>query len=175
MDTDAAIISLPARLGGLGLFSHAEVAPHARAAMAESADTILKDAFKYFLPDAEAEEEDEEMEDGTEPSSQRERCQKAYVERRERLLESLPALSQPIILDNASPLARRWMAVIPFSTQLRLSSKEVAAGLHIRTLCSGLDDNCTHCAAPNVTGHDDVCPARPRWRVARHKDRKSVV
>lgn len=103
--------------------------------MAESADITLKDAFKYFLPDPEVEDSDEEDMHRTEPSSQSERCQKAFVERREELLESLPVLSRPIVLDNASSLARRWMAVIPFSTQLRLSSNEVAAGLYIRALC----------------------------------------
>jgi len=175
LDTDAAIISLPARLGGMGLFSHAEVAPHARAAMAESADTLLKEAFAYFLPDAEVEDSDAEDEEEPELRSQHVRCEKAFVVRREELLESLPVTLRPVILDNGSPLARRWMAVIPFSAQLRLSTNEVAAGLHIRTLCPGKDDNCAHCAAANVTGHDDVCPARPRWRVARHEVVKRLL
>ena len=175
LDSDAELTTLPARLGGMGLFSHAEVAPHARAAMAESADILLKEAFTYFIPDAHAEDGDNGDKDDAEPRSQRERCQGAFVERREILLGSLPALSRPAVLDNSAPLARRWMAVIPFSTPLRLTSNEISAGLHIRTLCPGLDNNCTHCAAPNVTGHDDVCPARPRWRVARHEVVKKLL
>jgi hypothetical protein len=82
-DTDAALISFPARPGGMGFFSHAQVAPHARAAMAEPTDILLKEDFAYFFPDADAMDSDAEDNVEPEPSSQHERCEKAFVIRRE--------------------------------------------------------------------------------------------
>ena len=169
--SDAGLVSLPARLGGLGLLSHAEVSPHARAAMAESADAQLKVALAAAGADDPAEAEDEVAQ----PTSQRARCQSAFVERRESLLAALPSADRAVVLDNASPIARRWMSAIPFAANLRLTSSEVAAGLSIRTLCPGQDDHCSHCSLPNVVGHDDVCSARPLWRVARHEHVKGLL
>ena len=170
--SDAGLVSLPARLGGMGLLSHAEVSPHARAAMAESADAQLKVALAASDPvDPAVDVEDEPAL----PTSQRARCQTAFIERREVLLASLPSTDRAAVLDNASPIARRWLSAIPFAANLRLTSSEVAAGLSIRTLCPGQDDHCPHCALPNVTGHDDVCSARPLWRVARHEHVKGLL
>lgn len=170
LQSDAGLVTLPARLGGMGLLSHSEVAPHARAAMAESADALLKTALAYFETDNETDDED-----APQPTSQRARCQTAFLARRESLLASLPASSHAAVLDNASPLARRWLSAIPFAPTLRLSSSEVAAGLHIRTLCPGQGEHCSHCSLPNVTGHDDVCSARPFWRIARHERVKALL
>lgn len=173
LGTDAGLLTLPARLGGVGIFSHAEVAPHARAAMAETADRLLRDAFAAFGVD-----EVEGSEDGVdppEPVSQRMRCQSAFVTRREALLAALPESSRPIVIDNSSPLACQWMSTIPFSVQLRVETSHVAFGLMTRTLCPGQEDNCHHCAAPNIPGHDDVCTIRPRWRVAKHEVAKKLL
>ena len=171
--SDAGLVSLPARLGGMGLLSHAEVAPLARAAMAEAADVQLKPVLAASHPAGEPVDDDDE--EAPQPTSQRNRCQAAFLARRESLLASLPESNRAAVLDNASPIARRWLSAIPFAANLRLSSSEVAAGLSIRTLCPGQDDHCSHCSLPNVHGHDDVCSARPQWRVARHEHVKALL
>jgi hypothetical protein len=169
LPTDAGLCSLPARLGGVGLLSHEEVSPHARAAMAESADLQLRLAFAHLNPGDEADA------DQAQPLSQRSRCQAAFVVRREALLVDLSAAERATVLDNSSPISRRWLAAIPFGPNLKLSSTEVAAGLHVRTLCPGQGDTCSHCSLPNVVGHDDLCSARPLWRIARHEQVKLLL
>lgn len=170
--SDAGLCSLPARLGGLGLLSHSEVAPHARAAMQETADVLLKAAFAHL---GLATDLDDDQPEAIQPTSQRVRCQAAFLARRESLLASLPVSSRSAVMDSASPLARRWLSVIPFGPNLRLSSSEVAAGLLLRTGCPGKDDHCSICGQPNTFGHDDVCSARPSWRVARHERVKALL
>jgi hypothetical protein len=169
LSSDAGLVSLPARMGGLGVLSHQEVAPLARAAMAESADILLAVAFAHLDSSLEAPEE------SAPPLSQRARCQVVFEARREVLLASLDPALRPSVLDNASPVARRWMSAIPFGPNLRISPSEVAAGLHVRTLCPGQDDNCAHCGLDNAFGHDDVCTARPLWRIARHEQVKKLL
>jgi len=173
LESDASLVSLPVRLGGMGLLSYSEVAPHARSAMAETADSLLKTALDHIYTDIEV--ADDPAESISQSQSQRIRCQKAFVVRREFLLASLPVASRAAVMDNASPLARRWLSAIPFGPHLRLSSTEVAAGLSIRTLCPGQDDHCQHCGQANTFGHDDVCTARPLWRIARHEQVKSLL
>ena len=165
--SDAGLATLPARLGGMGLLSHAECSPHARAAMAESADLLVNAALAPL--------DDPDPDAAPVVVSQRARCQAAFATRREALLCALPASSATTILDNSSPVARRWLAVIPFGPALRLSASEVAAGLHVRTLCPGKDDACSLCAQPNDLGHDEVCNARPLWRIARHEQVKALL
>jgi hypothetical protein len=167
--TDVDLVTLPARMGGLGLLSHSEIAPLARAAMADSADALLKLAFAHL------DQSTEVIEEEATPLSQRARCQVVFEARREALLDSIPAALHPAILDNSSPIARRWLSAIPFGPNLRLSPTEVAAGLHVRTLCPGKDDHCAHCGLDNTFGHDDICSARPLWRIARHEQVKRLL
>jgi hypothetical protein len=50
----------------------------------------------------------------------------------------------------------------------------ISASLHIRSLCPGAEGHFS-CARPSITGHDDVCGARPRWKVARHEVGKKLL
>jgi hypothetical protein len=79
LPTDSQIISLPTRLGGLGILSFDEVAPHARAAALESADRFLAPLLGLPLDD-----------DDTPLTSQRTRCATVLETRHATLLSSLP-------------------------------------------------------------------------------------
>jgi hypothetical protein len=63
-------------------------------------------------------------------SSQRERCQEAFLATRDSLLESLDPHSAKSVIEASSLLGRKWLSVIPFSPALRLSDFEVSADLH---------------------------------------------
>jgi len=168
---DREITSLPVRLGGLGLLSHEEVAPHARAAMSESADHILWKALTF----ADASLEDKAAAPPLPASfrAQSVRCQAAFAERREALLGSLSIRERVGLIDRSSPIARKWLSTIPYHPHLRLSDVEVSAGLHDRTLCPGQEDHCS-CGGRNVFGHDEVCPTREHFRVSRHEKIKEL-
>jgi hypothetical protein len=161
--TDVALITLPARLGGLGILSHTECAPLAYAAASDSADAAL--APILGLPF----EEDQEI------LSQRSRCAEVFAARQSELLSNLNPFEKLSVVEAASTLGRRWLSVIPFSPNLALTDAEVATGLHFRTLCPGREDLCFHCAADNTFGHDDVCSGRAPWTLARHEQVKRVL
>jgi hypothetical protein len=155
--TDADIISLPTRLGGLGILSHAEVAPHAHAASIESADRFLAPLLELPLVDE------------TIPlTSQRTRCAQVLEARHSALLSSLPPLQQESLVKNASLLSRLALSSIPSSKVFHLSNREIAAALHQRTLCPSSDDACA-CGDSNEFGHAENCAFFPPFTTARHE------
>jgi len=172
LPTDADLFTLPARYGGLGVLSHAECSPHARAAMAETADSLLTQVFEAVDPSASPLVERGQS---GQPLRQAQRCRAAFEARREALIRSLPGPQAAMVIDNASAIARKWMEAIPYSAHLRLSPGEVSVGLHTRTLCPGQATHCRHCALPNTVGHDDVCTARIQRRVVRHERLKTII
>jgi len=187
--TDAAIISLPAKMGGLGLLSHQEVAPHAYAAQQESSNILLSRIFHPHLPAPPL--------NGCQ--SQGSRCHAIFVERHSTLLSNLSESGARALVDNASVVGRRWLTTIPFSSTLSLTDTEVSSALHNLTLCpsSSLLDtaltpsftssppfssssthpthHCNHCGLVNLFGHDDVCSGRANIRLARHELIKKLM
>jgi hypothetical protein len=91
------------------------------------------------------------------------------------LLEPLCPSNRILVADNSASLGSRWLSTIPYFHSLRLSDREVSAALHIRTLCPGDSPHCLHCARPNVPGHDELCDARPNWRLVRHERVKTSL
>lgn len=100
--------------------------------------------------------------------SQRDRCQEALVTRYNILFASLQPHEQVTMIESAAKLGRRWLSVFP-SLRFQLSSKEIQAALHYRTLLpSGGAGLCIKCAGPSPVGHDENCPGVPAYTIARH-------
>ncbi|KAG7527236.1 hypothetical protein FFLO_07136 [Filobasidium floriforme] len=164
---DKEIITLPTKLGGLGVLSSVECGPHAYAAAAEASNAVLMNVVPSLA-----------LDDGEEPPSartQRERCEPALKARRDKLLKQMQPLQRRMLAENSTVLGRRWLSVIPFNQSLSLSDFEISAALHLRTLCPGHKMMCADCGKENELGHDDVCEKRPRWRVSRHEQIKHVM
>jgi hypothetical protein len=156
LPTDASIISLPVRLGGLGILSHAEISPHARAASDEAADRFLSSILG--LPS-----------DDTIPlTSQSSRVSQVLVTRHLSLLSSLTPHQQASLQENASLLGRLALDALPTSKAFSLTNREVSAALHHHTLCPSAEEVC-RCGDPNVFGHAEICPSFNPWTTARHE------
>jgi hypothetical protein len=169
LDTDAQIITLHTRLGGLGILSFEEVAPHVRAAAIESADRFLSaDHFLAPLLNLPIFDEDAPL------TSQRTRCAKVLEERQASLLSSLPPHLQESMHENASLLGRLALEAIPTSKAFHLSNRQVSAALHHHTLCPSSDDTC-RCGEPNDFGHAEICPSFEPATTERHEETKRAM
>jgi hypothetical protein len=170
-DLDKAIMSLPARDGGLGLLSHAQCAPLAFAAAAETSDHLLAPLLGP-APSA------PRLTDSDNPDSiapQKVRCAELFKTNRNNLLATLDAQQSKTIIESASGLGRKWLSVIPYYQGLRLTDFAVSAGLHLRTLHPGSNIVCSLCASENAPGHAEVCVGRKRWITARHEQVKRAI
>jgi hypothetical protein len=161
---DNALISLPVKLGGLGILSFKTCAPLAFTAASEASDSLLASLLDQDI-------------DTTNRSvlSQGERCQEAFLSSKKSLLESLDPQSAKSVIEASYLLGRKWVSVIPFSPALRLNDFEVSAALHARTLLPGGATHCRHCGARNQLGHDEICVRRAPWTVARHEQAKRAI
>jgi hypothetical protein len=161
------LISLPAKLGGLGILSMLECAPHAYAASSEASDRTLQPLL--LSQPSEQLLDDTDTPDKTPIRSQKERCTQAFEARHRDLLLTLSSAEAQAVQESATYLGRRWLSIIPFHPSLKLSDFELSAALHHRTLCPSKRAYCQHCGSRNEIMHDEVCPARPKWRIARHE------
>jgi len=160
-DIDNDLVTLPMRLGGLGLISFEECAKHARAASIESSDIVLASLFPSLEPP-------------DNPISQRDRCQEVFSTRRNHLFTKLNLHEKRRVIENTSQLSRRWMSVIPSNRSAVLSDHEVQAGLHTRTLKSP-GSHCTRCARPYSASHYDTCDQAHGEATVRHESIKYAL
>jgi hypothetical protein len=109
------------------------------------------------------------------PKSQHDRCQEVFTTTLATLLPSLQSTQQQAVLEAGSILGRQWLSIIPYNAANRLTNFEVSAALHLRTLLTGNWVICRHCGQPNTFGHDEVCPHRAKWTVARHEQIKRTI
>jgi hypothetical protein len=98
---DATVISLPIKMGGLGILSYKMVAPHAYAAASEAADAALA---PILTP-------------GTLPAStqlitQHQRCQEIFAGKKEALLGSLTPEQAKAMVEASSKLGRVWLRTL---------------------------------------------------------------
>ncbi len=166
-ELEDAILSLPFRLGGLGVLSHLSVAPHALAASNEAGDRHI-DAFMNISP----------SDQGSPPpavKSQHERCQDMWETTQTDLIDTLDDTERKLLAEAASPLGRKWLNTIPFYQPLCLTDFEVSTALNYRTLaCSPLTTS-SWCSRPNSLGHDELCMTRRRQTVARHDSLARII
>jgi hypothetical protein len=157
------LANLPARLGGLGVLSHKDCAPLARqAAMAEAdltLDTILGPA------------QDRERREGTGApvvKSQGERCKEMWEKQQEDLLEKMADRERKLLVESASAIGRKWLSIIPYRQQLRLSDYDIATGLAYRLQTPPASGHCMWCGDSAELGHDELCLNRTRGTIQRH-------
>jgi len=166
-ELDDAILSLPLRLGGLGVLSHLSVAPHALAASNEAADRHI-DAFMNIqfsqqdIPPAAV-------------KSEHERCQAMWERTQTSLIGTLDDTERKLLTEAASPLGWKWLNTIPFYQPLYLTDFEVSTALNYRTLACSPLTTCSWCSRPNSLGHDELCMTRPRQTVARHESLARII
>jgi hypothetical protein len=156
---DSDLITLPLKMGGMGILSHRECSVHARAAANESSDAILAGLLEEAREDGEPDE----------VRGQGVRCQEAFVARRDALMEKLEDKERKSMRANASELGRKWLSAIPYNSTGQFSDFEISCALHRRTLFCPLGP-CSHCANPISLGHDELCrgATRPRFTILRH-------
>jgi hypothetical protein len=162
-EKDNTLLSLPVKLGGLGLLSHSTCAPLAYVASTGAASVILHPLLGDPGPDP------------PEPPSQHSLCLDAFKSAQADLTLALPPLQQQALVENSSALGRQWLSAIPSSAILRLTNFEVAAALQLRTMVPSTSPSCRHCGHGNFHGHDEVCPHKSKWTVARHEQVKKVI
>jgi hypothetical protein len=170
MERDFDIMSLPVKLGGLGLLSYRTCAPLAYAAASETSDKLLEPLLgPPPSPPTLTDPEDPES-----ISPQRNRCGKAFEAQQETLLNTLDDHQIKTVLESASGLGRKWLSVIPFHQGLRLTDFEISAALHHRTLHPG-SAVCPMCGILNSAGHAEVCTKGTKWTIARHEQVKYAI
>ncbi|GFZ49920.1 hypothetical protein JCM24511_07323 [Saitozyma sp. JCM 24511] len=143
---DAAVISLPIKMGGLGILSYKTVAPHAYAAASEAADNTLG---PILAPGS--------LPDSTQLITQHQRCQEIFAGNKEARLGSLTPEEAKAV------------------PSLCLTDFEVAAGLQLRTLAGEREAHCTNCVETNFYGHPEICIQRKFRRVARHEGAEHIM
>jgi hypothetical protein len=161
---DAAVISLPIKMGGIGILSYKTVAPQAYAAASEAADTTLAPILNPGTLPA-----------STQLITQHQRCQEIFTGNKEALLGSLTPEQAKAVVEASSKLGRVWLTTIPFQPSLRLTDFEVAAALQLRTLAGEREAHCNNCGETNFFGHPEVCLQRKFRRVARHEGAKHIM
>nr|XP_031858929.1 uncharacterized protein CI109_005596 [Kwoniella shandongensis]KAA5526001.1 hypothetical protein CI109_005596 [Kwoniella shandongensis] len=153
---DRCLISLPPNLGGLGLASHAEVAPLAyRAASSLAIGSLLA-----IVP---------ELDESTEPVSQRELCREASITKQKELMATLTLHERITVVESASQIGRRWLTAIPSAPRFTVPCPAVQTALHYRTLTPGYPGRCKRCMEDNTLGHDENCQGRKRLTKSRHE------
>lgn len=162
---DEQIISLPVRVGGLGITSYQDTFALAHRAMTDSARAVLKARLNGV-------DEQEALADVTKQAAH---IRIVHQEKHKALVDNLSDHNLQMHVDNSSYMGSRWLSTLPFSAEFKLKNKVVSAGLLLRCLRPGANAQCRHCFAPNVNGHDDICSARPTWRVARHEMIKKTL
>jgi hypothetical protein len=93
---DNALITLPVKLGGLGILSLQTCAPRAFAAASEASDTLLAPLLGHDTDTA-----------NQTILSQRERCQEAFLASRDSLFEFLDPRSAKSVIEAASLFGRK--------------------------------------------------------------------
>lgn len=158
-DHDQELISLPVKMGGMGILSHRECSGHARAAAEESADEMVKVILDEGLDDEVREE----------VRGQGERCKEMLELRRDVLMGKLEDKERKAMVENGQKLGRKWLTSIPYNKSGELDDFELSANLHYRTLTPP-HLPCRHCGSEIKFGHDELCrgETRPQFTIIRH-------
>jgi hypothetical protein len=141
---DSELITLPVKMGGMGILSHRECSTHARAASIISSDKAL---LRVIYKDDEYIEEDEE----TDIRSQGERCREAQEERKENLMKGMTDFERKAMVENGLSLGRCWLTALPVSPVLQLTNYQISVALHYRLLTAP-PGRCSWCAQLNHVG-----------------------
>ena len=162
-NTVDALIKLPARLGGLGILSHADCSAHVKAAAERDSDTVLAPLLGVT-----ARSEQPNATPEPETLSQAARCSHMWKDQRDNLLKNMDDKARKLLVEAASPIGRKWISIIPNNPTLRLSDYDVAKGLAYRLQSPSETDHCLWCGDKAELGNDELCLVRPRGTIGRH-------
>ena len=163
LDKSSTLSKLPARLGGVGILSHADCAPHAWQAAQDESDRILVPLVGQMGSRERREGSPEE-----ERRSQADRCREMWIEQRDRILEKMEDKERKLLMEAASTMGRKWLSVIPYNHPLRLSDYDIATGLAYQLQVRAKEGHCGWCGDKAELGHDEICLNRPRATIGRH-------
>lgn len=147
------VVTLPIRLGGLGLPDYSFIRPHARAASQELAAEFATflEAFQYPPTRNDLAVRS--------PSTLRQ----AHSARAEQVLATLEDHRRIAMVENASKLGSAWARMIPIYPTRVLSDRQVSSALGNRLLISSeTADQCSSCHQRALFQHGDVCEIRRR-------------
>ena len=193
-ETERLLITVPRKLGGLGISLYAESAALSHAASREAAlatlDAILGLNQDYeslgtnsrlpqlLGPTTSLSAQTQQESRLSDRSSGSEMMQEAYIDIRKKLITdrlekvrlSVDSYRQQALVENTAYLSFRWLTSLPTSAALRLSDSDVASMLSIRLLHTPQeqDDLCRHCSLVYHYGHEDVCKASYRQTTIKH-------
>lgn len=115
-----ALIKLPARFGSLGIVSHADCSPRAKAAAQDDSDAVLPPLLGGSRP-----REQQSASPDPENLSQAKRCGQMWKGQRDNLLKTMDDKARKLLVEAASPIGRKWISIIPYNPTLRLSDHEL--------------------------------------------------
>jgi hypothetical protein len=157
------IYSLPLSLGGCGIASAVEVAPHARAACVSASKHLLQlidDKINHRANDVET----------IPPPSQHDLLKVVYKDEVNQLLTTLTPPERVSFCDTASKIGTAWVHAMPIPNVTALTNKHVAAAISIRCLCPDLKCRqvCSKCGQPQTVLHFESCANAAITTVRRH-------
>lgn len=161
------LCSLPAKLGGLGIFSHEKITPLARLAANDNADRVLAPLFPMTRVIGPL----------NQLSTQNDLCAELWDDQLRNLLATITPAEQVLVTEASSPIARKWLSSIPYAYGTSFTDAEYATGLRYRLLLQP-EGTCPRCGEVRNLSHDEVCipPAMAgRWRVSRHEGIKYAL
>ena len=133
---DQYLVTLPLRLGGIGITSYRALTPLAMAASIAESETELSALNHETCPSSDYQ-------------SQKESSREHHPSLQQRLVERLSPNERILHTEIQSVLGRRWLTTQPSHVFLRLTDWEVASGLRTRTMWAQGDDGqvCRTCGA----------------------------
>jgi hypothetical protein len=154
---DHSLLTLPLRMGGLGLLSLIDISPHSYSAAQQSSSAFLYPLIPSIpLPDT--------------MSSQHDRCAEMHLLNRQTLFQHLDDPLRLFVIENASVIGRRWLTAFPAFKSLRLTDADVSTALQVRTLSTTFFTICKACGQVRVPlSHADTCSATTSHRTRRHE------
>ncbi|WVF71400.1 hypothetical protein IAT40_006204 [Kwoniella sp. CBS 6097] len=105
--------------------------------------------------------------------SQSVRCREMWEKQRDELIRRVDARRGIAIMENASPVGRKWLNTIPYFQPLRLGDAGVSAGLQVRTLARTYRSVCRCGRSATSFLHEDVCSGV--YQTARHDNVRDII
>lgn len=156
------LVSLPAKMGGIGLLSCVERAPIAWAAARDSAHAQLHSFVDGIDPPEDS-------------RSQHLRHQHVLQTRLRSFLTTLNTNQKVRLAENASVLGRAWLGTLPTRPSLRLRDSLVSGGLFHRAMGTPSVATCTACGSAAQWAHEDACSELRTSRLLRHDHIKVLL
>ena len=175
------ITGLPDRMGGMGIYLHADIYPAATQAAREAARNQLAlrkiPARRTIAQLAELAESEGVMdcynvylspgddlptapeEDGVQIRTQKALTQKIHDRSLENLMAELNIADQTSFVDNGSKIGTAWLNTAPVGRYRYLTDHQVSSGIAIRLLVpsGNNDEHCVSCGGPNPPQHHEGC------------------